>query len=471
MSALSVNELSALYEGIAGVPPKVVAPIAGSGSARQYFRLSGPVKAIGVAGVSAEENRRYLAIGEELRRSGLPVPDVLAVRSGAFTDQYYLLGDAGEASVFDLIAVGKGEEKVAEAIRLLARLHSAGGLLDRIADKVDLKRLDEVVPFDLNYFKYEFLKPCGVEFDEFALESDFRKLCGEIRALDDDVLVYRDFQSRNVLVGSDGSLTLIDFQGALRGAGLYDVVSFLYQAKAGFSPEFRKAMIEEYFRERYNRVPSADDWKETSLLAFVRTLQVLGAYGFRGLVQRKSHFISSIRPALRNLLLMLNEGVADELPELKKAAMELCNDPRFREAEHSGLVVTVQSFSYKLGYPEDLSGNGGGFVFDCRALHNPGRYDEYKPLTGMELPVIEFLEKRGEVQPFLDAVFALTDPAVKRYLSRGFTSLQISFGCTGGQHRSVYCAEKTAAHIASSYPEATVILRHREQNVRREVKA
>lgn len=471
MSAISANELTALYKAVAGQAPESITTIAGSGSSRQYFRMSGPVRAIGVAGVSAEENRRYLLIGEELRRSGLPVPEVLAAGNGEFDNQYYLLSDAGVTSVFDLISAGRGESKVAEAMRLLGRLHSAPGLVERLSSQIDLKRLAAVVPFDLNYFKYEFLKPCGVEFDEFALEGDFRNLCNMVENLADDVLVYRDFQSRNVVVGPDGDLTLIDFQGALRGTGLYDAVSFLYQAKAGFSSEFRRAMFEEYFRERYGRLPSGNDWEEVRLMALLRTLQVLGAYGFRGLVQRKSHFLGSIRPALRNLDALLNEGVADGLPELKRVAKLLCRDPRFNETQSSGLVVTVQSFSYKSGYPDDLSGNGGGFVFDCRGLHNPGRYDEYKPLTGMDRPVIEFLEARGEVQPFLEAAMAMVDQAVERYLSRGFTSLQVSFGCTGGRHRSVYCAESMAAHLAAIFPDALIILIHREQGIRKEVKA
>ena len=134
------------------------------------------------------------------------------------------------------------------------------------------------------------------------------------------------------------------------------------------------------------------------------------------------------------------------------------------------LTVKVISFSYRRGIPEDNSGNGGGYVFDCRYVHNPGRYDEYKPLTGLDQPVIDFLEKDGEITEFLTNIYALTDAHVKRYIERGFTNLMICFGCTGGQHRSVYSAQHTAEHIHKKFG-VRVELIHREQNVEQTLEA
>lgn len=198
-------------------------------------------------------------------------------------------------------------------------------------------------------------------------------------------------------------------------------------------------------------------------LVLFRTLQVLGAYGFRGLVQHRAHFLLSIPPALSNLRNLLESGRMDSYPEIKRCAEILTQGIALENAKSdNGLTVEIFSFSYKKGYPADLSGNGGGFMFDCRSMHNPGRYPEYRSLTGRDQAVIDFLEKRGEVKAFLQNVWSLTDPAIERYLSRGFSNLQIGFGCTGGQHRSVYCAEHTASHIRYLFPEVTVKLTHRE---------
>ncbi len=125
------------------------------------------------------------------------------------------------------------------------------------------------------------------------------------------------------------------------------------------------------------------------------------------------------------------------------------------------LKIQISSFSYIYGsIPQDPSGNGGGFVFDCRALPNPGRYDQYKSLTGIDEPVADYLMKEKEVQVFLDQSFALVDQAVSKYIERGFTSLMVSFGCTGGQHRSVFAAEQLSQYIADKYEEVIISLRH-----------
>ncbi|MDE6057439.1 MAG: phosphotransferase, partial [Muribaculaceae bacterium] len=249
---------------------------------------------------------------------------------------------------------------------------------------------------------------------------------------------------------------------------LYDAVSMLWQARAGFDPEFRMKMIDFYCDAFCGGQQDKKREMLSSLgdIVLFRTLQVLGAYGFRGLVQRKAHFLLSIPGALANLSQLIDDGILDSYPELKRCAQLLtCSLSSADGKGEGGLLVEVISFSYKKGYPDDLSGNGGGFMFDCRALHNPGRYVEYRNLTGRDKPVADFLESQGEVEGFLKSAWALTDAAIERYVRRRFTRLQIGFGCTGGQHRSVYSAERTAAHIRRLFPEVKVLLRHREQNI------
>ena len=285
----------------------------------------------------------------------------------------------------------------------------------------------------------------------------------------DSGLMLRDCQTRNVMV-RDGKPWFIDFQGARRGPLAYDVASFAWQAKAGFSAATRRELTEQYKSALGElREVSSDFDRQVEEMALLRTLQVLGAYGFRGLVEKKGHFIQSIPFALANLRELLGMGLLDtpKLKYLGSLLRDVAVKPpvEFIPAPAEGLTVRVTSFSYKKGLPVDPSGNGGGFVFDCRAMDNPGRYDEYKPLTGLDEPVIRFLEERGEIQVFLDECYALADKAIANYLQRGFTSLSVSFGCTGGRHRSVYSAQHMAEHIKKRFPEVNVILSHRERGI------
>jgi hypothetical protein len=314
-----------------------------------------------------------------------------------------------------------------------------------------------MVMFDLNYFKYCFLKPSGLEFNEVRLQNDFDKLADELieasmlsdkegNLYDGDTFMYRDFQSRNVMI-RESLPYFIDFQGGRKGPVHYDVASFIWHARSGYPEDLKSRMLETYLdaasvyvdldRERFIKV----------LRKFVlfRTLQVLGAYGFRGWIEQKAKFVTSIPAAIESLHEQL-EVLASEDVDFKDTYIygvlsELVGLPRFKtEAFSDGkLTVTVCSFSFHKGIPNDPSGNGGGYVFDCRSIHNPGRYEPYKKLTGRDLPVIEFLEDDGEVFGFLDHVYGVVDPHVETYSKRGFNSLMVSFGCTGGQHRSVYC--------------------------------
>lgn len=128
------------------------------------------------------------------------------------------------------------------------------------------------------------------------------------------------------------------------------------------------------------------------------------------------------------------------------------------------LNIDIHSFSYKKGgIPKDDSGNGGGFAFDCRGILNPGRIEEYKIQTGKDAPVQDFLETQTDMTKFLEHIHNVISITIDNYLDRGFENLQINFGCTGGQHRSVYAAEKTANFIKEKYPETLVSLNHDEQ--------
>jgi hypothetical protein len=359
-----------------------------------------------------------------------------------------------------------------------------------------------MVDFDLNYFKYDFLKLSGLEFNEVFLQDDFDRLREDLLAEPSDTFLYRDFNARNVmLVG--GEPYFIDFQGGRRGPVYYDVASFLWQARARYPEALREELLQVYLEalRAYGPVDETHFRNRLRLFILFRMLQVLGCYGYRGLWERNQSFIDSIPPALEIVksLLPLTDYpyLSHVLTELCRGALSPegvlfpepsaigdCSVPptasggplplmRPRVATGSGnntpssgspLTVTVYSFSYKKGIPEDTSGNGGGYVFDCRSVHNPGKYERFKQLTGLDAPVIEFLEEDGEILRFLDHVYALVDAHVERFLQRGFTHLQVSFGCTGGQHRSAYSAQHLAEHLVAKYP-VRVHLIHRERGI------
>lgn len=456
----------ALYKEKFGISPNVT-PLASAGSDRRYFRLSAPdaPDVVGTEGPDSVENRCFISLALAFHKAGLHVPEILAVSGDGLS---YLQSDLGDTALLPLLSGGRRMEFAAEALRNLVEMQTVDPELweNAVMAKPFSRRL---VMWDLNYFKYEFLKPAGVVFDEEALEDDFGRLADELADVPGGMsgFMYRDFQSRNIMV-CDDRLYFIDFQGGRRGPLVYDAVSFLWQAKAGFTQEERKTLMGIYASALAAKtaVSPAEVEKSASLFAFFRTLQVLGAYGFRGLVEKKAHFIESIPAALDNLRCLLDNGIADPYPELKRVARH-CVESRFRRREQpDGLTVYVFSFSYKKGYPEDLSGNGGGFMFDCRGLHNPGRYEQYKRLTGLDTEVIDFLKEKGDADEFVENAVAIVSPTVARYHERGFTSLQVGFGCTGGRHRSVYCASNFAKRLAEKFPGVRIEVLHREQDIR-----
>ena len=381
------------------------------------------------------------------------------------------------------------------------------------------------VLFDLNYFKYCFLKATEIDFHELKLEADFRLFAKDLtidpyQQPEEPCFLYRDFQARNIMLDHEGNPWFIDYQGGRKGPYYYDLASFLWQASARYPHKLRRELVYEYYNslKNYTEVPPVRHFvNRLSLFVLFRTLQVLGAYGFRGYFEQKKHFIESIPPAIQNLRELLAvtmpvSGVksphADRsglfhYPHLMEVLRQITELPQFQQIEATAtradgykttnlnpykahpadgpatfskydaqgpLVVKVYSFSYRKGIPDDESGNGGGYVFDCRSTHNPGRYEPYKQLTGLDEPVIRFLEDDGEILTFLDSVYKLADAHVRRYIQRGFTSLMFSFGCTGGQHRSVYSAQHLAEHLHEKFG-IEVRICHREQGITQTLKA
>ncbi len=460
-----------LYRTYTGHQPECIEKIPGAGSNRSYFRIKGEPQLIGVCGTSLEENDAFIYLARHFKEKGLPVPQVMVVADDGLS---YLQEDLGEESLFDILAKersngklsGTGKELLKRTIRLLPRIQYEG------ADGLDFSRCypqsefnRRSVSWDLNYFKYCFLKATGLEFQEDLLEDDFERLATDLLKEPFHTFMYRDFQSRNIMV-KQGMPYCIDFQGGRKGPIHYDVASFLWQAKANFSPALRQELIEVYLEalQPYNPVSAEDFGQRLRLFVLFRLMQVLGAYGFRGYFERKAHFIQSIPYAVENLRVLLESPFA-EYPYLCNLLNQVTQLPQFVfERNKRQLTVEVLSFSYKKGIPADPSGNGGGYVFDCRYIHNPGRYEAYKQLTGRDEPVIRFLEERSEIKEFLTHVDALVDAHVQRYLERGFTHLMVCFGCTGGQHRSVYSADHVARHLHERFG-VNVHLVHREQHI------
>lgn len=468
---MDLTVLKELYNSVVGVEPESVTEMPSSGSNRRYFRLAGERTLIGVVGTCKEENEAFLYMDKHFRAKGLPVPEVYACSDDRMS---YVQEDLGDTLLFNAIEKGRktsvfsDEEKrlLAKTIRLLPDIQFAG------ADGMDFSYCypasefdSRSIMWDLNYFKYCFLKATGLEFLEDKLEDDFQKMADVLLRSSSATFMYRDFQSRNVMI-KDGQPWFIDFQGGRKGPFYYDVASFLWQAKANLPDSLRKELVKEYIAalRKYQPVDEAYFYAQLRHFVLFRTLQVLGAYGFRGYFEKKPHFIQSVPFAIENLRNLLKEPYP-EYPYLSKVLKGLVNMKQFSDdLQKRMLTVRVMSFAYKKGIPNDATGNGGGFVFDCRAVNNPGKYERYKPFTGLDEPVVKFLEEDGEIIEFLKHVYALVDASVKRYVERGFTNLMVCFGCTGGQHRSVYCAQHLAEHINEQF-NVKVELVHREQNI------
>ena len=469
-----MKELVQLFKNYTGKSAPKIDPLPSSGSNRRYYRLrQDEVSVVGVYGQSKEENHAFIELSQHFHKQRLNTPRVLAVSGD---EMFYIQEDLGDSVLFDALKAGRltgvfsTEEKeiLHKTIALLADFQVLGAKdLDFSVCYPQAEFNHRSVHWDLNYFKYNFLKTTGMEFQEDLLENDFDKLSQHLLQDESDTFLYRDFQSRNVML-VDGRPYFIDYQGGRKGPVHYDVASFLWQAKANFPDDLRDELIKTYIAslKKYREVDEAEFIEKLRLFVLFRTLQVLGAYGFRGYFEKKPHFIQSIPFALNNLRELLKGGF-NEYPYLTGMLNEMVGLKQFADTQKRELEVRVFSFAYKKGIPNDVSGNGGGYVFDCRAINNPGKYERFSHFTGLDEEVIKFLEEDGEMELFLDNIYPLVDSHVKRYMERNFTSLMVSFGCTGGQHRSVYAAQRMAEHISKKFG-IKVSLVHREQNLEQE---
>lgn len=463
-----INDLLNLFSEFSGNKADGVSQLHQSGSHRKYFRLEGNPSLIGVIGNDCAENEAFIYLSHHFAQKGVNVPQVLGVSADGMA---YIQEDLGSLSLFDAISDGRATGVFSEseisllslAVRQLAVLHNAGSVGLDFSKCYPVAEFDlRSIMWDLNYFKYCFLKSTGLDFREDLLENDFEAFASYLLKCKSESFMHRDFQSRNVMI-KDGQPWFIDFQGGRKGPFLYDLASFLWQAKANFPQTLRMRLINEYIdaAREFVDISPVRVFSQLRFFVLFRILQVLGAYGFRGYFEHKPHFLQSIPFAIANLKQLLDFNFGD-YPYLDSILRRLVEEKSL-SAPVPALCVKVVSFSYKKGLPYDPSGNGGGFVFDCRALPNPGRYREYKQYTGMDDPVAKFLEAHDEVGDFLLNCFSLVDASVVQYLSRGFSNLMVCFGCTGGQHRSVFCATQMAKHLAEKFP-VKVVVAHREQN-------
>ena len=473
MSTEIKDTLDQLYQSWCGQDAQQIIPISADGSERKYFRILGSSSSvIGAFNPDLKENEAFLKFSKHFKKNDLPVPEIF------FSNQdrnIYLLQDLGDETLFSLCSKIRQGEKTSrqlvklyqQALEILPRFQIlAGKTLDYSVCYPRSEFDKQSIHWDLNYFKYHFLKLSRVPFDEQGLENDFRHLATFLMEADCRYFLYRDFQSRNIMWFKK-KLYFIDYQGGRRGALQYDVASLLMDAKADLSWEVRNELLEHYLQVVTDLIPlNRKNFLQYYLTyALVRILQTFGAYGYRGLHQGKTHFLLSIPYALRTLKGLLTQGkIPIKLPSLTDALERMLESEALLQVPtdlSSGLTIHVQSFSYKNGIPRDRTGHGGGFVFDCRILPNPGRVPQYANLTGRDGTIIQFLQRKLEVTQFISHTNELVDQALKHHQGRNFTDLTVSYGCTGGQHRSVYCAEQLAAYL-KRMNNLKVNLRHRE---------
>jgi aminoglycoside/choline kinase family phosphotransferase len=481
-----MDVLKHLFEAKFHSPAEHVQPLQGelSGSGRRIIRLSNPRHtAVGILYNVREENVAFLEFSRHFRRHGLPVPEIYAqdLAQGAYLEE-----DLGDVTLFDFLSNHRNGDNIGSPVtehyrrvlELLPRFQIEAARDFNYTVCYPRASFDrQSIVWDLNYFKYYFLRLAGIPFNEQALEQDFTRLTKFLLTADHDYFLYRDFQSRNIMLRDDGPY-FVDYQGGRKGALQYDVASLLYDAKADLPPDLRQRLLEHYLTalREYIPLPREVFMKHYYAFVYVRLMQAFGAYGFRGFYERKAHFLQSVPYALKNLRWLLhNTELPVALPTLMDAFRGMLGSERLlnlqfdqaperrsQAAPGKLLAVRIYSFSFhRGGVPKDETGNGGGFVFDGRAIPNPGREAQFKHLTGEDAPVIEFLNRQESAQEFLSHACSLVDASVAEYQRRGFKNLMVSFGCTGGQHRSVYLAEQLAKHLREK-DGIEVTVHHRE---------
>jgi aminoglycoside/choline kinase family phosphotransferase len=449
-----------------------------SGSDRRYFRIKkGETSLIGTFNLNVQENNTFIYFTTHFRKQGLSVPDILATEE---TGTAYLQTDLGDQSLMMALEsdgyTPQVKQLFADSLAALAELQVKGDAGLDYSKCLTAKEFGkQAIMSDLLYFKYYFLDTLQRPYDKQALIDDFDALATYLTHTEYKFFMFRDFQSRNIML-KEGKPYFIDYQGGMKGAPQYDVASMLWQARANLDDQWKTDLLNSYMNSLDLHLPNPmnrDIFRNQYYgYVLIRLLQVMGAYGFRGLFERKAHFLSSIPLALRNLKWFVeNRPLGIHVPEFRKVLDLVISEEiieRFtplQADEKTPLTVFVNSFSYlKNGYPADNSGNGGGFVFDCRGILNPGRIEEYKTQSGKDKEVIDFLEQRTRMPEFLNSVLDIVDINMEDYLKRGFESLMVNFGCTGGQHRSVYAAEQTARHLRNKYKVKTVVNHMNEEN-------
>jgi aminoglycoside/choline kinase family phosphotransferase len=468
--------LERLFERRFGAPPSAIARVAADGSQRAYFRLTGCGRqVIAAIGPDRDENRAFLSFSAAFRSIGLPVPEIYIADEDLGV---WLAEDLGDITLFAALSDARGEGDTfprdilpvyQRVVQILPRFQIEGG---RVADyraaypRAAFDR--QSMLWDLNYFKYHFLKLAHIPFNEQRLENDFAALADFLLDADTSHFLYRDFQSRNIML-RDSEPWFIDYQGGRRGAPHYDIASLLYDAKAAIPETTREILLTNYLDALDRLLPIDRDAFRVHYRGYViiRIMQAMGAYGYRGFYERKPRFLQSVPYAARNIERLLDDGLPMPLPELEsvfKRIVDAWADAPGNVEPLPGLTVHLTSFSYREGYPDDHTGHGGGFVFDCRALPNPGRLAAFELRNGRDADVGDYLARAPETDRFWLGVVSLVDASVEEYRKRHFTDLAVSFGCTGGQHRSVYFAERLARHLREAFPDVGIRLVHREQD-------
>jgi aminoglycoside/choline kinase family phosphotransferase len=467
------EQISSLFQKWCGEKPNEIITLPPSGSDRKYYRIiysKGSV--IGAYNPIDEENRAFLVFSRHFRKEGLPVPEILAEDTANYV---YLIEDLGDTTLFSLLPhhinqVPFDEEIISQYKKILDllplfQIRAAHGLDFSVCFPRHAFDRNSMM-WDLNYFKYYFLKLAGIIYDEQKLEDDFQAFCDYLLEADHEYFLYRDFQSRNIMIRNNEPW-FIDYQGGRRGALQYDLASLLYDAKANLHPAQREELLEYYIQSVQKHIAVDAEKFRGYFYGFVliRIMQAMGAYGFRGFYEKKTLFLQSIPYAKRNLVWLLeNDKIPNDLCFLKMIVKKIIDSPQLKKYDmpSASLKLSIRSFSYKKGFPIDESGNGGGFVFDCRSLPNPGKEERYKKLTGKDSGVEEYLEQEPAVEKFIEETSQLVEQSVEAYMRRGFTNLMVCYGCTGGQHRSVYAAERLARRLTSKY-DITVDLQHKEE--------
>ncbi|MFO7668064.1 MAG: RNase adapter RapZ [Bacteroidales bacterium] len=475
MSQTKLELLSDLFEKWCSEKVTSINKLPASGSSREYYRISGTGSmAIGAINTDREENNAFIEFTKHFFSKGLSVPEIYLVD---LDNNAYLQEDLGDVALFDYLfqvrVNGNFPDELTRIYKTVLselqkfQIMGAKGLNYSVCyPRASFDR--QSMQWDLSYFKYYFLKLANIPFNEQKLEDDYNTLIEYLLAQDTGYFLYRDFQSRNIML-RDGKPCFIDYQGGRRGALQYDVASLLYDSKADIPPDIREELLEHYIQE-LRHFPEVDQnafRKSYYAYVLIRIMQAMGAFGFRGFYEKKTHFLQSIPYALNDLKWILeNVTFPIRIPTLLRVFEKLMTAPRLKrfrdkEGRKSTMTVSINSFSYKHGIPDDPNGHGGGYVFDCRVITNPGKQEQYRSLTGKDKPVFDFLDQQPDAYEFLSNVTSLVDMSVDQYEDRNFSHLMVSFGCTGGQHRSVYCAEKLAEHLRESQS-VQITLWHRE---------